>query len=160
MAVEQGGTAEEAWAREVAEDRREDLTLRDRAIRLLAERGRGTVLRELFPRLERVELRERVVRAIAERNDAEAAAWLSGLVLDEREQPALRDRAVRELAERGAPSGELATLYDRVTSTAVKQRLIRLFAERRDAAAAEKLADIAGTDPDPALRSEAARRRK
>jgi DNA-binding transcriptional regulator YbjK len=160
MAVEQGGTAEEAWAREVAEDRREDLTLRDRAIRLLAERGRGTVLRELYPRLERVELRERVVRSIAERNDAEAAAWLSGLVLDEREQPALRDRAVRELAERGAPSGELATLYDRVTSTAVKQRLIRLFAERRDAAAAEKLADIAGTDPDPALRSEAARRRK
>jgi hypothetical protein len=160
VAAEQGGASEEAWVREIAEDRGEDLALRDRAIRLLAERGRGAVLRELYPRLERVELRERVVRAIAERNDAEAAAWLAGLVLDEQEQPALRDRAVRALAERGAPSRELAALYDRVTSTSVKQRLIRLFAERRDEAAADKLADIAGTDPDPALRSEAARRRK
>jgi len=98
VAVEQGGAAEEAWVREIAEDRGEDLALRDRAIRLLAERGRGTVLRALYPRLERVELRERVVRAIAERNDAEAADWLAQLVLDEREEPALRDRAVRSLA--------------------------------------------------------------
>jgi hypothetical protein len=160
VAVEQGGAAEEAWVREIAEDRGEDLALRDRAIRLLAERGRGAVLRELYPRLERVELQERVVRAIAERNDAEAAAWLARIVLDERAQPALRDRAVRALAEHGAPSGELASLYDRVTSTAVKQRLIRVLAERKDAGAADKLSAIAGSDPDPALRSEATRRSK
>jgi DNA-binding transcriptional regulator YbjK len=160
VAVEQGGAAEEAWVREVALDRGEDLALRDRAIRLLAERGRGTVLREIYPRLERVELQERVVRSIAERNDAEAADWLAKLVLDEQQQPALRDRAVRALAEGGAPSSELASLYDRVTSTAVKQRLIRVFAERKDGAAADKLSAIAGGDPDPALRGEAARRRR
>jgi hypothetical protein len=160
VAAEQGGAAEEAWVREVAEDRDEDVTLRDRAIRLLAERGQAAWLRELFPRLDRVELRERVVRVIAERNDAEAAEWLTRMVLDEREQPALRDRAVRALAESGAASRDLATLYDRVTSTAVKQRLIKLFAERKDAAAAEKLSAIAGGDPDPGLRGEAARRRR
>jgi hypothetical protein len=81
-------------------------------------------------------------------------------VLDEREQAGLRDRAVRGLSERGAPSAELVSLYDRVASTAVKQRLIRVLAERRDAAATEKLAAIAGSDPDPALRGEASRRRK
>jgi len=47
-----------------------------------------------------------------------------------------------------------------VTSTAIKQRLIRVFAERKDDAAADKLSAIAGSDPDPALRGEAARRRK
>jgi len=149
-----------AWVRGVALDAGEPVALRERAIRVLAERGRGAVLRELYPRLERVELQERVVRAIAERNDAEAAAWLARIVLDERAQPALRDRAVRALAEHGAPSGELASLYDRVTSTAVKQRLIRVLAERKDAGAADKLSAIAGSDPDPALRSEATRRSK
>jgi hypothetical protein len=160
VVAERGGADEEAWVRGIAEDRAEDLTLRDRAIRLLAERGRGAVLRELYPRLERVELQERVVRAIAERNDAEAADWLAKLVLDEQQPPALRDRAVRALAEGGAPSSELARLYDRVTATAIKQRLIRVFAERRDGAAADKLSAIAGSDPDPALRSEATRRRR
>jgi len=160
VAVEQGGSADLAWAREVAEDRREAVPLRDRAIRLLAERGQVEFLQGLYPQLDRVELKERVVRTIAERDDAGAAAWLERLVLDDREQPALRDRAVRSLAESGAPSGALATLYDRVTTTAVKERLIRVFAERKDAAAAEKLAAIIAADPDPALRREAARRRR
>jgi hypothetical protein len=160
VAVEQGGSLELAWAREVAEDRREAVSLRDRAIRLLAERGQVEFLRGLYPQLDRVELKERVVRTIAARDDADAAAWLERLVLDDREQPALRDRAVRSLAESRAPSGALATLYDRVTTTAVKERLIRVFAERKDAAAAEKLAAIIAADPDPALRREAARRRR
>jgi hypothetical protein len=157
---ERGGESEDAWVRTVAEDRGEDLALRDRAIRLLGERGQVGYLRTLYPRLDRVELRERVVRSVAERNDEEAAAWLEQIVLDEREHSALRDRAVRSLAEQGRSSAALAALYDRVTSTALKQRLIRLFSERRDDAAAEKLARIAAGDPDPGLRSEAARRRK
>jgi DNA-binding transcriptional regulator YbjK len=144
----------------MVENRQEAVTVRDRVIRLLAERGQVVYLRDLYPRLDRLELKERVVRVIAERDDADAAAWLARIVLDDQEQPALRDRALRSLAEGGASSSELATLYDRVTATAVKQRLIRLFAERRDAAAAEKLAAIAAADPDPALRGEAARRRR
>jgi hypothetical protein len=69
----------------------------------------------------------------------------------------MRDRAVRSLAERGAPSSELAGLYDRVASTAVKQRLIRILADRRDDAAREKLASIAEGDADPGLRRSAER---
>jgi len=160
VAVEQGGAAEEAWARELAEDRNEPVAVRDRAIRLLAQRGKVDDLRDLYPRLDVVELKERVIRVTAEGDDTDAAAWLAGIVLDDREQSGLRDRAVRSLAERGAPSSELAVLYDRVTSTAVKQRIIRVFAERKDEAAADKLAAIAADDPDPGLRSEAARRRK
>jgi hypothetical protein len=159
VAVEHGGSAEEAWARELAEDRTESVTVRDRAIRLLAERGRMKDLRDLYPRLDLVELKERVIRVLAERDDADAAAWLAGIVLDDREQPGLRDRAVRSLAEGGASSSELAALYDRVTSTAVKQRLIHVFADRKDDAAADKLAAIAADDPDPGLRGAAARRR-
>jgi hypothetical protein len=159
-AAEQGEESDLVWVRAVAEDRAEDLSLRDRAIRLLAERGQLGYLRELYPRLDRIELRERVVRSVAERDDEAAAAWLEGIVLDEREQPALRDRAVRSLAEQGRSSTALAALYDRVASAALKQRLIRLLSERGDEAAAEKLARIAGSDADPGLRSEAARRRK
>jgi hypothetical protein len=160
VVAERGGTAETRWVRAVAEDGREEGSLRDRAIRLLAERGEMAYLRELYPRLDRVDLRERVIRSIAERQDAGAADWLAGIVLDDREQAALRDRAVRSLADAGAPSGDLASLYDRVASSAVKERLIRVLADRRDAAAAEKLAAIAAGDPSAALRREAERRRK
>ncbi|HET7038806.1 MAG TPA: hypothetical protein VFH97_02900 [Gemmatimonadales bacterium] len=155
-----GGAAEVAWLRGIALDSREAVGLRDRAIRLLAERGQVGYLRELYPRLDRIELRERVVRSVAEGQDGEAAAWLERIVLDEGESPALRDRAVRSLAEQGRSSVALAALYDRLASTALKQRLIRLLSERRDEAAAEKLARIADGDRDPGLRSEAARRRK
>jgi DNA-binding transcriptional regulator YbjK len=160
VVVERGGRAELAWVRERAEDAQESVVLRDRAVRLLAERGQVAYLRDLYPRLDRLELKERVLRTVAERDDAEAAAWLAEIVLDDREQAGLRDRAVRSLAERGAPSGELATLYDRVTASTVKQRLIRVFAERKDDVAVKKLAAIAAADPDPALRGEAARRRR
>jgi hypothetical protein len=51
----------------------------------------------------------------------------------------------------------LAGLYDRVASTAVKQRLIRILADRRDDAAREKLASIAERDADPGLRRSAER---
>jgi DNA-binding transcriptional regulator YbjK len=160
VAVEQGGTAELAWVREVAEDPGEGGGVRDRAIRLLAERGEMAHLRALYPKLDRLDLRERVIRSVAERHDAEAAAWLADIVLDDREQSALRDRAVRSLADAGTPSAELAALYDRVGSSAVKQRLIRVLADRRDDAAARKLAAIAAGDPDAALRREAERRRR
>jgi hypothetical protein len=158
VVVDQGGGAEMGWVRTVAEDRQENASLRERAIRLLGEGGEVASLRQLYPRLDRPELKERVIRTIVDGDDADAAAWLAEIVLDDREESALRDRAVRSLADAGAPSSELATLYDRVASRAVKQRLIRVLADRRDDAAAEKLAAIAAGDPDDALRREADRR--
>jgi hypothetical protein len=114
----------------------------------------------VYPRLDRLDLKEQALRTVAQRNDAEAAAWLAESVLNDAEQVELRDRAARSLAEAGAPSRELATLYDRVTSSAVKQRLIRLLAQRRDDVAATKLAAIAADDPNATLRREAERRKK
>ena len=115
-------------------------------------------LRQLFGGLDRVELKERVLRLVAEQGDADAADWLAHIVLDDGQPTEMRDRAVRTLAERGEPSSELATLYDRVSSAALKQRLIRLLDQRGDQAAADKLAAIAAGDPSQDLRREAARR--
>lgn len=148
------------WIRRVAEDREEDSLLRERAVRLLAEQEDLAYLRALYPRLELLGLRERVIRLVAERDDAAAAAWLRDIVLDDGEQSELRDRAARSLDEAGVASQELATLYDRVTSRAVRSRLIRVLADRRDQVAAEKLAAIATGDPDAGLRREAERRQR
>jgi hypothetical protein len=157
VVAERGGADAVAWLRDVVEDGAEDVALRDRAIRLLAERRQGSYLREAYGRVDRTALKERIVRSVAESGEADAARWLAGLVLREGEPDAMRDRAVRSLAERGAPSSELAGLYDRVASTAVKQRLIRILADRRDDAAREKLAAIAEGDADPGLRRSAER---
>jgi hypothetical protein len=146
------------WLRHVAEDQSEVVSLRDRAIRLLAERDQLTYLRQIYPRLDRAELRERVLRSAAESGTPEAAAWLTTIVLDHTERSDLRERAVRELAEGHASSADLGDLYDGVDVSALKQRLVRLLAERGDDVAVKKLTAIAERDPDPSMRREASRR--
>jgi hypothetical protein len=158
VVAEHGDPAADRWLREVATDSVEPLAVRDRALRLMGEHGDLTALLDLYPRLDRIELRERVVRIAAERGDDETLDWLRRIVLDETGQDGLRDRAVRSLAEARVPTADLVSLYDRVQGTAVKQRLVRVFGERRDDAAVKKLAAIAERDPDPALRRDAERR--
>jgi hypothetical protein len=146
------------WLRGIAEDRAEATSIRDRAIRLLAERGQLADLQKMYPRLDRAELRGRVLRSAAESGGPDAAAWLTKIVLDQGERSDLRERAVRELEDRGVPSADLASLYDRVEASVVKRRLVRLLADRGDDAAIRKLSAIAESDPDPGLRREANRR--
>jgi hypothetical protein len=146
------------WLRHVAEDQNEVVALRDRAIRLLAERDQLTYLRQIYPRLDRAELRERVLRSAAESGTPEAAAWLTTIVLDRGERSDLRERAVRELADGHASSADLGDLYDGVDVSVLKQRLVRLLAERGDDVAVKKLTAIAERDPDPNMRREASRR--
>jgi hypothetical protein len=133
-----GTTADDlAWVRDVALDTRETAALRERAVRVLGEDlGRSDDVRDLYAKLDQVALKERALRVVAEHDDAGAAAWLRQIAEDAKEDIALRERAIRLLAESGVPSADLASLYDRVDASALKQRLVRLLGERADDAAA------------------------
>jgi HEAT repeat protein len=146
------------WLRQTAEDRDGHEAVRERAIRVLGERGEMAYLRALYPRLDRMGLRERVIRVAAESGRNDAHEWLERIVLDGGEQQPLRERAVRELAERGVATTELVRLYDRADNLEVRARLIRIFAERGDRAAMDKLAAIVRDDTHPSLRRDAQRR--
>src|SRR6185295_2565427 len=87
-------------ARAIAEDRDDDLDVRERAIRVLGEDTDGAAyLRTLFPRLQEPTLRERVVRVVGENGTKADIDWIRGVALDRDERTSIRERAVRVIGE-------------------------------------------------------------
>jgi HEAT repeat protein len=153
-----GDAESRRWLRELVGKSTENVAVRERAIRSLAEQGDIAYLRSAYRSLDDNALRERVVRSVAEAGGADAAAWLDGIVRDTKENSSLRDRAVRSLAEAGASTATLVGLYDAVADHGVRERLVSVLAERGDRAARDKLRAIATDDPDEALRQRAVRK--
>jgi hypothetical protein len=132
-------------------------------------------------------LKERIIRSLGASGNEQNTAWLKGIVTDASEPTQLRERAIRVLAEdlrrtdeirtlyntltepelkdrivrilaADMNSTDLAAFYDREQTSQIKQRLIKLLAERGDQASMDKLVSIADRDPDPDLRRYATRR--
>jgi hypothetical protein len=157
--VAEDGTKDDMdWIRGIALDRTERASIRERAVRELADDSDSRALRELYDKLDEPSLKERVIRVMADVGDAESRRWLRDLVGKDAESVALRERAVRSLAEAGAPTTELVTLYDAVPDRTVRDRLVSVLAERGDRAARDKLRAIATNDPDEGLRQRAVRK--
>ena len=156
--AEVGDSDSRAWLRQIVERTTESQTLRDRAIRSLAEMGDLGYLRSAYRSLDDDDLRERIIRSVVEGGGGETTTWLREIVRDGKERSALRDRAVRLLAESGAATAELVSLYDAVPDRVVRDRLVSLLAERGDRAARDKLRSIATDDPDEDIRRRAVRK--
>jgi hypothetical protein len=155
---EAGDSASDRWLRSIVENPQEPRELRDRALRVLGEQGSDRFLRETYPRLDDPTLKDRVLRMVAENGDQDGLAWLQTIARDESQSADLRDRALRSWAEAGATTADLVKLYDGVNTSALRQRIIRLLAERGDDAAVDKLIAVARSDPDESLRRFAMRR--
>jgi hypothetical protein len=65
---------------------------------------------------------------------------------------------LRALEESGIRSEELSRMYDSIADRDLRDRLIRMMAERGDAVALEKLRKIVASDPDADLRERARRK--
>lgn len=153
-----GNDASNRWLRSVVENPQERTELRERALRVLAESGSDAYLRETYPRLDDPTLKDRIVRLVAEDGNQEGLAWLQTVTRDESQSTDLRDRALRSWAEAGAATADLVKLYDGIGAHALRQRIIRLLAERGDDAAVDKLIAVARSDADESLRRFAMRR--
>ena len=152
-------TSESAqWLRSVAENTSEDTPIRERAIRTLAEAGYVTQVRNLYPRLESIELKERIIRVAAEHGSPDDLMWIEQIAMNEREADQTRERAVRVLAEEAdVGTARLISMYDTVEPHALRERLLRLLAERGDDAAVDKLMKVARSTTDEDLRRRAIR---
>ncbi|HEX9580331.1 MAG TPA: HEAT repeat domain-containing protein, partial [Gemmatimonadales bacterium] len=146
-----------AWLRSVVLDPNEHPNLRDRALRTLGDADPGEA-RRLFDRLESEALQVRALRLAAAARDAETPSWLEGVAMGQSHPPGVRDWALRLLGELAVESDRLADLYDRADRSDLRQRVLRLLAERADDAAVEKLIAVAVSDPDPDARRFAVRR--
>jgi len=120
-------------ARTIAEDRQDQVDVRERAIRVIGEYdGDFAYLRTLYPRLDDASLRERVVRVIGENGSKADLDWVRTVALDRNERTSVRERAVRVLGE-GSDSRSLRELYEKLDDPSLRERVIRTLADIGDA---------------------------
>jgi HEAT repeat protein len=129
--------------------------LRERAIRLLAERGQTSLLVELYDGEKDPAVKETILRRLGERDD-EVARKKILTVAKTGESADLRERAIRLLAERGHTS-LLIELYDAEKNNEVKETILRRFSERDDEASRKKLFAVARDASNPNLQEAAIR---
>ena len=116
-------------ARTITEDRDDNATVRERAIRVIGDDdGDAVYLRSLYPRLDETALRERVVRVVAENGTRADMDWIRGIATNKSERVSIRERAVRVLAEAG-DSRSLRQLYDQLDEATLRERVIRSVAD-------------------------------
>jgi HEAT repeat protein len=131
---------------------------REQAIFWLGQRKsqeNAEYLRALYGRLDDPDLREKVIFSVSQIGGAESTRWLLGIARDSTEPLQLRKNALFWAGQGGAATADLVALYDRMPDREMREQLIFVYSQRKDAAAVDKLFDIARREPDPELRRNA-----
>jgi hypothetical protein len=130
------------WLRTLVLNANERVELRERGLRVIGDDvQRHDEVRDLFSRLNRTDLKERALRVIGEKRSPEGIRWIRQVAADANESTQVRDRAIRLLGE--YESTAVRDLFERLDSDALRDRALRLSAERNDSGTSEWLRDIA-----------------
>jgi len=149
----------QAILREFALRESEPADLREKAIFWLGQRRsreNTDFLRNLYSRIGNEELKEKILFSLSQQKGAGNDRWLLDIAVNPRENIELRKKALFWAGQTGVATSELASLYNRMNDTEIKDQIIFVFSQRgRDPAAMDKLFDIARSDRDPELRKKA-----
>jgi HEAT repeat protein len=133
--------------------------LRDKAIFWLGQRRspeNTEFLRNLYSRIKNQDLRDKILFSLSQQRGAGNEQWLMSIALDPKEDIELRKQALFLAGQSGVAIPELARLYDRMTESEMRERIIFVLSQRqRDPAAIDKLFDIAKNEKDTELRTKA-----
>lgn len=143
--------------RSVAENADIPEGVRSKAIFWLGQEGSSEdiqFLKQLFGKLSSNELRDRIIMAVSQADHPDGA-WLLGLGSDQRLGTELRRKAIFWAAEAGAPADSLGALYERLQTRELKERVLFALSESDQAAAIDRLIEIARNEKDPVLRKKA-----
>ncbi len=131
---------------------------REKAIFWLGQTGtpdNAAFLQSLYGRLQNEELKKKVLFSISQMDTKEGGSWLIGIARSEKETPELRKQALFWAEQCDVPTSEFAGLYSARQDLAMREQVIFVLSQRGDKAAADKLVEIAKSDPDRELRKKA-----
>jgi HEAT repeat protein len=113
-------------------------------------------LRGLYAKLTDEDLKEKVIFSLSQMGGAENLRWLMEIALNEHADIEQRKKALFWAGQSHETDlAQLTGLYDRIQSQEMKEQLIFVYAQRHEAAALDKLIDIARREPDRELRKKA-----
>lgn len=131
--------------------------LREQAIFWIGQRkdaGNAALLMGLFDKVGDEDLKDKIIFSLSQTRSASVDKWLMDLVMNTREDVEVRKKALFWAGQNRALSVEsLGSLYSRLTDSEMKDQLIFVLSQRRDAV--DKLIDIARTEKDRELRKKA-----
>ena len=131
---------------------------REKAIFWLGQQHSGenaAFLRGLYGKLTDEELKEKVIFSLSQMHDADNNRWLMEIALNERESIEMRKKALFWAGQTGGDLTQLSGLYDRMQNREMKEQLIFVYSQRHEAAAVDRLIQIAKTEQDKELRKKA-----
>ena len=110
----------------------------------------GAYIRSIYPRLETPRLKATAIRSLANIGGSENDQWLLSVVRNTNESPDIRATALRYAGRSSISMIDLTRMYDVAGDRPLREQLIRLYAQRPEPEATDKLLAIArsGTDPD------------
>ena len=159
---EHGSARAAAMLRRLAENAQTPEEVREQAIFWIGQRRsqeNADFLRSLFARLGREErnddIRKKVMFSLSQMRGFGNDRWLLALALDDANSAELRGHALFTAGQAGIPGSDLAALYDRLSNSDVKEKLIWVMSESKDRVATDKLVAIAQNDPDRNMRKTA-----
>ena len=143
--------------RDFAERESENEELREQAIFWLGQNhsaDNANYLKSLYGRVKKDALKEKIIFSLSqERGNGE---WIMNIALDPKESIEMRKQALFWAGQNGGVSIDaFSSLYDRMTDPEIKEQLIFVFSQKRDAKALDKLFSIAKNDKDKEMRSKA-----
>jgi len=145
--------------REFALRESESEDLRDKAIFWLGQRRsqeNTEFLRNLYSRLANQDLKEKVMFSLSQQRGAGNEQWLMNIAVNPKEDMELRKKALFWAGQSGVSIQELASLYDRMGDTEMKESIIFTLSQRqKDKASIDKLFDIAKNEKNSELRKKA-----
>ena len=112
-------------------------------------------LRSLYAKLADEELKEKVIFSLSQMHDGDNTRWLMDIALNEREPIEMRKKALFWAGQTGGDLTQLSGLYDRMQNREMKEQLIFVYSQRHEAAAVDRLIQIAKTEQDKELRKKA-----
>jgi HEAT repeat protein len=131
---------------------------REKAIFWLGQQHSGenaAFLRGLYGKLTDEDLKEKVIFSLSQMHDADNNRWLMDIALNERESIEMRKKALFWAGQTGGDLTQLSGLYDRMQNREMKEQLIFVYSQRHEAAAVDRLIQIAKTEQDKELRKKA-----
>jgi len=112
----------------------------------------GAYIRAAYPRFESPALKAAAIRAVSRVGGNDNDQWLLTIVGNQNEPVEVRAMALRYAGRSTIPIADLARMYDVAGDRPLREQLIRLYAERPEPEATDKLFAIARTGTDPDLR--------
>ena len=112
----------------------------------------GAYIRAAYPRLETPRLKAAAIRAASRIGGSDNDQWLLSIVRNQSEPAEVRAAALRAAGRSTISIGDLAKMYDVAADRPLREQLIRLYAERTEPEATDKLMEIARTGTDPDMR--------